>query len=161
MSRVVHTQRTRGYAPRMVNLTPDSPGEPIDCGAAQLFHSSDGGVEVFAVTGELDEAGVDAVWAHLVPLARQGPWLLDLRGLAFLSLGGYRALQRWAYQAREVGANWVVLAGPAVRPYLSADRRTQPLPVSEAYSEAMALLEAADGTPPALTGFVNPARTQC
>ncbi|MGE2717124.1 STAS domain-containing protein [Mycolicibacterium litorale] len=145
----------------MANLTPGFPGESIDCGHATLHRYWEDGIEVFAVAGELDEADVDEVGAHLEPLTRPGPWLLDLREVEFLSVAGYRALLRWAYRAREVNGNWALLAGAAVRPYLAADGRTQPLPVSEVYSEAMALLEAGEDRRPAVTGFVNPARTQC
>lgn len=145
----------------MANPTRRSPGLPIECGDATLRHYEQEAVDVVAVAGELDEAGVDEVGAHLSPLARPNPWILDLSEVRFVSVAGYRALLRWAYRAREVNANWAMVAGAAVQPYLRAGTRTQPMPVARTYSGALALLEARRHRAPAMSGFTHPARTQC
>ncbi|KUI26786.1 hypothetical protein AU194_04645 [Mycobacterium sp. GA-2829] len=120
----------------MADLTSHPTSETIECGSARLVRSQ-GPVEVLTVTGEIDSAEAEELAAHVQPaVARRGPGVLDLSGVAFLSVAGFRALRAWSYQARETGGNWVLIAGPAVAPYLRSVGRDELLPV--AYSVAQA-----------------------
>lgn len=128
----------------MADLTPPSRSasnsESVEYGAARLA-LSDGPVKVLTLTGEVDAAEAQELAAVVQPVVtRRGPGILDLSGVAFLSVAGFRALRAWSYQARETGANWVMVAGPAVHPYLPTVQPDELMPVASNEKQALDML---------------------
>ena len=60
----------------------------------EIAVSENGGLRVLRLTGELDMAGVDQFERLLAAdqAAETGTFVLDLRGLTFLALSGWRAV---------------------------------------------------------------------
>lgn len=138
----VHTPITFGYARAVADLTSPGTGETIECGSARLVEVR-GAVEVLTVTGEIDSAEAEVLAAHVQQaVTRRGPGILDLSRVAFLSVAGFRALRAWSYQARETGGNWVLVAGPAVAPYLRSVGREDLLPVAYSLAQAHHMVSA-------------------
>ena len=86
--------------------------------------STDDGVRVVAVTGELDLDTM--VELNEVLAADNGLWattVVDLRGLTFIDSSGVSGVLAAARRARDAGARFVCVPGPAADPArLRADR---------------------------------------
>lgn len=86
-------------------------------GRAAEFTSRPGpSATVITAHGEIDAANADQLTEYVERFVRQsGRVVLDLSGLEFIGTAGFSALHRINVVCSAAGAQWVVVAGPAVR----------------------------------------------
>ncbi len=86
-------------------------------GRAAEFTSRPGpSATVITAQGEIDAANANQLTEYVEGFARQsGRVILDLSGLDFIGTAGFSALHRINVVCSAMGAQWVLVPGPAVR----------------------------------------------
>jgi anti-sigma B factor antagonist len=79
----------------------------------ELTVSSDDGVRVVAISGELDLDTMGELNAALAVDAGLATTVIDLRGLTFIDSSGVSGVMTAARRARDAGARLVCVPGPA------------------------------------------------
>jgi anti-anti-sigma factor len=112
--------------------------ELIDCQRARISAHDDGRLTVLTFTGEVDAANIDELSRHawaLVP--KDGPLIVDLAGLDFISIAGVRALHAVDSECARTGTTWAVVTGHVVERVLRLVDPDDSLPAVGSVTEAL------------------------
>lgn len=93
---------------------------------------------VITIGGEIDAYNADYVSDYLAGFVRLGhPLVLDLSGVDFLGVAGFRAVLHFGAERRRADLHWALVTSDAVNILLRITANDRPLPVVETLTDAL------------------------
>jgi anti-anti-sigma factor len=93
---------------------------------------------VVAVNGEIDASNADPMSTDVADFISSGrPLVLDLSGVDFFGVAGFRALMKVADEFTMAGLNWALVTGDAVELVLRVAHRNYLFPRAASMDEAL------------------------
>jgi anti-anti-sigma factor len=138
--------------------------ETFDCSGTSMTVEYQGSTTVIAVSGDIDASNSDFLATVLRgSAARNGRFVVDMRGVDFVGTQGVRALIDFNLQCRRDGAAWALVPCRILLRLLAVIDVGRHLPVSDSVDDAAALLQwgvISPDLPPKLP-LVAPEKLRC
>jgi anti-anti-sigma factor len=114
----------------------------LDCRGISISVESQGPTTVIAVSGDIDASNSDFMATVLSGFATSNDrFVVDMRGVDFVSTQGVRVLVDFGLQCRRDGAAWALVPCQTLLRLLAVIDVGRHLPVSESVDDAVALLQ--------------------
>jgi anti-anti-sigma factor len=113
----------------------------FDCRGARVRATTDTGLTVIAISGEIDASNIDDLSRRarkLIP--ESGALIIDLADIAFIAFDGLRVLFALNMQCARTGTTWALIASHAANRLLRVGDHDKLLPAVGSAVEALLLV---------------------